>query len=106
MPRGITSRWAATWAESGAADFPLTSFASHLKALQTKLLHGNGIEVLRGLPVAGYSPQFAATVFCRHRCGPVFGQRPLAKRRRPHPRPCARPRRSPPKTPTPDLPNI
>jgi hypothetical protein len=50
--------------EIRAADFPLTSFTSHLKALQTKLLHGNGIEVLRGLPVAGYSSQFAATVFC------------------------------------------
>ncbi len=47
-----------------AADFPLTSFAGHLKALQKKLLHGNGIEVLRGLPVASYSQEFAATVFC------------------------------------------
>ena len=50
--------------EISAADFPLSSFASHLQALQTKLLHGNGIEVLRGLPVAGYSQHFAATVFC------------------------------------------
>jgi Taurine catabolism dioxygenase TauD, TfdA family len=50
--------------EMTAADFPLSSFAGHLKALQTKLLHGNGIEVLRGLPVAGYSQEFAATVFC------------------------------------------
>ena len=50
--------------EMTAADFPLTSFAGHLKALQKKLLHANGIEVLRGLPVAGYSQQFAATVFC------------------------------------------
>lgn len=50
--------------EISAADFPLGSFAGHLQALQTKLLHGNGIEVLRGLPVAGYSQQFAATVFC------------------------------------------
>ncbi len=47
-----------------ADDFPLTSFAVHLKALQQKLLHGNGIEVLRGLPVADYSQEFAATVFC------------------------------------------
>ena len=50
--------------EISAADFPLGSFAGHLQALRAKLLHGNGIEVLRGLPVAGYSPQFAATVFC------------------------------------------
>ena len=50
--------------EITATDFPLTSFAGHLKALQKKLLHGNGIEVLRGLPVAGYSQEFAATVFC------------------------------------------
>jgi Taurine catabolism dioxygenase TauD, TfdA family len=50
--------------EMTAADFPLSSFAGHLKALQKKLLHGNGIEVLRGLPVADYSQEFAATVFC------------------------------------------
>ncbi|MCX7202821.1 MAG: TauD/TfdA family dioxygenase, partial [Burkholderiales bacterium] len=50
--------------EISAADFPLGSFASHLQALQAKLLQGNGIEVLRGLPVADYSQQFAATVFC------------------------------------------
>ena len=50
--------------EMTAADFPLTSFAGHLKALQKKLLHGNGIEVLRGLPVADYSQEFASTVFC------------------------------------------
>lgn len=51
--------------EMTAADFPLHCFASHLKALQEKLLHGNGIEVLRGLPVANYGQEFAATVFCR-----------------------------------------
>jgi hypothetical protein len=50
--------------EITATDFPLSSFAGHLKALRNKLLHGNGIEVLRGLPVAGYSQEFAATVFC------------------------------------------
>lgn len=50
--------------EITAADFPLVSFSEHLKALQKKLLHGNGIEVLRGLPVAGFSQEFAATVFC------------------------------------------
>ena len=50
--------------EMTAADFPLSSFAGHLQALRNKLLHGNGIEVLRGLPLAGYSQKFAATVFC------------------------------------------
>ena len=50
--------------EITAAQFPLAHFGQHLKALQAKLLHGNGIEVLRGLPVAHYSQQFAATVFC------------------------------------------
>ena len=50
--------------EITAVDFPLFSFSEHLEALQKKLLHGNGVEVLRGLPVAGFSQQFAATVFC------------------------------------------
>ena len=50
--------------EITAADFPLSSFTGHLKALQKKLLHGNGIEVMRGLPVEAYSQEFAATVFC------------------------------------------
>ena len=50
--------------EITAADFPLSAFAGHLQALKEKLLHGNGIEVLRGLPVAKYSQEFAATVFC------------------------------------------
>ena len=50
--------------EITAPDFPLPALAGHLKTLQAKLLHGNGIEVLRGLPVAGYSQEFAATVFC------------------------------------------
>jgi Taurine catabolism dioxygenase TauD, TfdA family len=50
--------------EITAADFPLPTFAHHLQLLQHKLLHGNGIEVLRGLPVASYSQEFATTVFC------------------------------------------
>ena len=50
--------------EITAVEFPLASFAGHLDALRKKLLHGNGIEVLRGLPVAGYTQEFAATVFC------------------------------------------
>ncbi len=50
--------------EITAADFPLTDFASHLQALRQQLLTGNGIEVLRGLPVEQYEQQFAATIFC------------------------------------------
>lgn len=50
--------------EIAAKDFPLKTFDTHLKALQDKLLRGNGIEVLRGLPIAGYSQEFAATIFC------------------------------------------
>ncbi|MFY0311914.1 TauD/TfdA family dioxygenase [Leisingera sp. D0M16] len=46
------------------ADFPLTRFAAHLAALKDKLLHGIGFEVLRGLPVAGYSQEMAAAIFC------------------------------------------
>lgn len=50
--------------EITAADFPLRSFGDHLKALRHKLLRGVGVEVLRGLPVATYSQQLAATIFC------------------------------------------
>ena len=50
--------------EITAADFPLGSFADHLKALREKLLHGVGVEVLRGLPIGTYSREFAAAVFC------------------------------------------
>lgn len=50
--------------EITAAQFPLVHFGEHLKALRAKLLHGNGIEVLRGLPVRSYSQEFSATVFC------------------------------------------
>ena len=46
------------------ADFPLTRFAGHLEALKGKLLNGIGFEVLRGLPVAGYSQEMAAAIFC------------------------------------------
>ena len=50
--------------EITAAEFPLASLADRLQALKKKLLHGNGMEVLRGLPIAHYSQEFAATVFC------------------------------------------
>ncbi|OED44754.1 taurine catabolism dioxygenase TauD [Chromatiales bacterium (ex Bugula neritina AB1)] len=47
-----------------AADFPLKTFAPHLQLLKQKLLSGVGFEVLRGLPIAEYSQEFYATVFC------------------------------------------
>jgi hypothetical protein len=50
--------------EITAAAFPLPRFGGYLQRLKQKLLHGNGIELLRGLPVAGYSQQTAATIFC------------------------------------------
>ncbi len=46
------------------ADFPLEDFAPYLKAMADKLLHGLGVEVLRGLPIQNYSQEFAATIFC------------------------------------------
>ena len=50
--------------EIGADDFPLTTFLPYVEQLADKLLHGTGVEVLRGLPVRDYSPEFAAAVFC------------------------------------------
>jgi len=47
-----------------AKDFPLGAFSEHLKALQSKLLTGCGLEVIRGLPIEDVSAEFAATVFC------------------------------------------
>ena len=44
--------------------FPLGSFADHLDDLKHTLLHGVGVEVLRGLPVERYSQQLAAAIFC------------------------------------------
>ena len=45
-------------------DFPLPGFAAHLGALRDKLINGIGVEVLRGLPVAKYSQEMAAAIFC------------------------------------------
>ena len=47
-----------------AEEFPLRQFNKHLRALQEKLVHGVGVEVIRGLPVEEYDQKFAATVFC------------------------------------------
>ncbi|MEM9332870.1 MAG: TauD/TfdA family dioxygenase [Pseudomonadota bacterium] len=46
------------------ADFPLSHFGTHLDHLREKLIHREGVEVLRGLPIADYSQELAATVFC------------------------------------------
>jgi len=44
--------------------FPITTFAARANALSQKMLKGIGVEVLRGLPIANYSQEFAATIFC------------------------------------------
>jgi hypothetical protein len=44
--------------------FPLPRLGAHLEGLKTKLLNGFGFEVIRGLPVAKYSQELAATIFC------------------------------------------
>jgi len=44
--------------------FPLPRFGTHLAKLRDTLIDGIGFEVIRGLPVAKYSQEFAATIFC------------------------------------------
>ena len=44
--------------------FPLTVFGEHLQSLSQRLLHGSGVELLRGLPIEDYSQEFIATIFC------------------------------------------
>jgi len=46
------------------ASFPLTVFNKHLEELKENLLHGCGVEVLRGLPIKYYSQEMIAAVFC------------------------------------------
>lgn len=53
-----------TIADITKESFPLPRFGAHLEKLKTKLLVGLGFEVIRGLPVANYSQEFAATIFC------------------------------------------
>lgn len=50
--------------EISKEEFPLAQFGNHLIVMQEKLLRGVGVEVLRGLPIEIYTPEFAATVFC------------------------------------------
>jgi Taurine catabolism dioxygenase TauD, TfdA family len=44
--------------------FPLPRLAPRLLKLRDTLINGIGFEVLRGLPVANYSQETAATIFC------------------------------------------
>ena len=44
--------------------FPLPKFGPHLAELRQTLIKGRGFEVLRGLPVANYTQEMAATIFC------------------------------------------
>lgn len=50
--------------EISKEDFPLPHFSKHLEALPRTLISGAGVEVLRGLPIANYSQEFMATIFC------------------------------------------
>ncbi|MCR9254802.1 MAG: TauD/TfdA family dioxygenase [Alphaproteobacteria bacterium] len=50
--------------EITAEAFPLKTFHVHLARLRDTLLHGVGVEVLRGLPIARYSQEKAAAIFC------------------------------------------
>ncbi|MDD9922663.1 MAG: TauD/TfdA family dioxygenase [Boseongicola sp.] len=47
-----------------ADTFPLHSFGTHLRELRHELINGIGVEVISGLPVANYSRQIAAAIFC------------------------------------------
>ncbi len=50
--------------EISSEDFPLRHFSDHLRSLKEKLLHGVGVEVIRGLPIGSYSQELVATIFC------------------------------------------
>ena len=50
--------------EISCDDFVIPEFGKHLQTLKAKLLKGAGIEVIRGLPVSGYTQELAACIFC------------------------------------------
>ena len=50
--------------EITADAFPLPSFAGHLEKLRDQLLHGIGVDVIRGLPTRRYDQRTAAAIFC------------------------------------------
>ncbi len=47
-----------------SADFELPLLGGYLTELKHKLLKGNGVEVIRGLPITRFSLQVAACIFC------------------------------------------
>ncbi len=47
-----------------SAEFPLPTFAPFLAEMRNTLIKGIGFQLLRGLPVAKYSQETAATIFC------------------------------------------
>lgn len=47
-----------------ADDFHIPEFSKYLQQLKRKLLTGNGVEVIRGLPVGVYTQEVAACIFC------------------------------------------
>ena len=51
-------------AEITAVDFKIPGLSKHLQLLKEKLLNGNGLEVIRGLPTDSFSQELAACIFC------------------------------------------
>jgi len=45
-------------------EFPLPILSTYLEALQSELLRGHGVKVIRGLPLADESLELAACIFC------------------------------------------
>jgi hypothetical protein len=63
---GAASRFLDSGKEIGELcrdDFSLPEFGVHLAELQKTLIAGIGFQILRGLPVADYSPEMTATIF-------------------------------------------
>lgn len=50
--------------EITAEAFPLGAFAAHLCDMRATLMHGVGVEVLRGLPIDRYDRATVAAIFC------------------------------------------
>lgn len=50
--------------EITADAFPLSAFADHLRAMRETLIHGIGVEVMRGLPIERYDRATIAAIFC------------------------------------------
>jgi len=50
--------------EISRTQFPLNSLSSQMDELKDRFLHGNGVAVLRGLPVGDMTLEQAACIFC------------------------------------------